>query len=67
LVELGIAHRVDTADATPERLRAALLDLVGDPEVARRSARLREDALTEGGTSRAADLIEAELKGGSGR
>ncbi|MEU6439928.1 macrolide family glycosyltransferase [Streptomyces sp. NPDC047046] len=67
LVELGIAHRVDTAEATADRLREALLALVDDPEVARRSARLREDALAEGGTSRAADLIEAELKGASDR
>ncbi|MFE0879353.1 macrolide family glycosyltransferase [Streptomyces smyrnaeus] len=58
LVELGVAHRIDTADATAETLRAALLDLVTDAEVARRSAQLRADARAEGGTSRAADLIE---------
>ncbi|WP_035275462.1 MULTISPECIES: macrolide family glycosyltransferase [Actinoalloteichus] len=61
LVELGVARRVDTADATAEVLRDTLSELVADPEVARRSARLREDALLEGGTSRAADLIEAAL------
>ncbi|MFI6587091.1 macrolide family glycosyltransferase [Embleya sp. NPDC050493] len=60
LVELGVAHRLDTADATPEALRGALLDLTSNPEVAARSARLREDAIAEGGTARAADLIEAE-------
>ncbi|WP_443051602.1 glycosyl transferase [Streptomyces sp. NBC_00234] len=58
LVELGIARRIDTPDATAETLRAALKDLVTDPEVARRSAQLRTDARAEGGTRRAADLIE---------
>ncbi len=61
LVELGVARRIDTEDATPENLRAALVDLVDDPEVRTRSAQLRADALAEAGTSRAADLIEAML------
>ncbi|MFQ6395403.1 macrolide family glycosyltransferase [Nocardia sp. KC 131] len=58
LVELGVARRIDTPEATAQNLRAALHDLVTDPEVARRSARLRADAGAEGGTMRAADLIE---------
>ncbi|MBB4795865.1 MGT family glycosyltransferase [Streptomyces nodosus] len=61
LVELGVARRIDTPDATAEALRAALLDLVTDPEVARRSARLRAEAQAEGGTARAADLVESML------
>ncbi len=61
LVELGVARRVDTEDATPQALRAALLQLTGDAEVARRLAELRAHAKAEGGTARAADLIEAEL------
>nr|WP_245665360.1 macrolide family glycosyltransferase [Nocardia sienata] len=61
LVELGVARRIDTDDATPENLRAALIDLVGDAGVADRSARLRAEARSEGGTMRAADLIEALL------
>lgn len=61
LVELGVARRLDTDDATPEALRAALDALVGDPEVARRSARLRAEARAEGGTRRAADLVEELL------
>ncbi|MEU6244039.1 macrolide family glycosyltransferase [Streptomyces sp. NPDC047024] len=61
LVELGVARRIDTAEATGERLRAALSELVTDPEVARRSARLRAEARAEGGTRRAADLIEGML------
>lgn len=57
LESLGVARRVDTADASADRLRAALLELTSDPEVARRldaiSSRLRA-----GGTAYAADLIE---------
>ncbi|MFF2571250.1 macrolide family glycosyltransferase [Streptomyces sp. NPDC058084] len=61
LVELGVARRIDTAEATARSLRAALTDLVNDPEVARRSAALRAGARAEGGTRRAADLIEGML------
>lgn len=62
LVDLGVARRVDTGDATPQALREALTALVSDPEVARRSARLRADARAEGGTARAADLLEEVLR-----
>lgn len=61
LVELGAARRIDTDDATPQNLRAVLIDLVGDAGVADRSARLRAETRNEGGTRRAADLIEALL------
>ncbi|MFJ9032803.1 macrolide family glycosyltransferase [Streptomyces sp. NPDC102274] len=61
LVELGVARRVDTAEATAEILLTALRELVADPEVTRRSALLRAEARAEGGTSRAADLIEETL------
>lgn len=61
LVELGVARRLDTADATAEALRSALLELTTDPEVAGRSARLRAEARAEGGTTRAADLLEAVI------
>ncbi|MEU2209379.1 macrolide family glycosyltransferase [Streptomyces hygroscopicus] len=61
LVELGVARRLDTADATAGALRAALLGLTADPEVARRAARLRDEVRAEGGARRAADLIEGML------
>ncbi|EFL21935.1 oleandomycin glycosyltransferase [Streptomyces himastatinicus ATCC 53653] len=61
LVELGVARRVDTADATAETLRAALNDLVTNPERSVRSKQLQADTLAEGGTPRAADLIESML------
>ncbi|MEV6560234.1 macrolide family glycosyltransferase [Nocardia sp. NPDC051756] len=54
LVELGVARRI----ATAQNLRAALIDITTDPAVAERSARLRLDTQAEGGTRRAADLIE---------
>ncbi|MFE7507840.1 macrolide family glycosyltransferase [Promicromonospora sp. NPDC057488] len=58
LVELGVARRVDTADATAEVLRATLHDLVTDPERVARSERLRAAAHAEGGTARAVGVIE---------
>ncbi|WP_322985852.1 macrolide family glycosyltransferase [Streptomyces sp. S584] len=61
LVGLGVARRIDTADATAVALRTALTELVADPEVARRSARLRAEARAEGGTARAVGLIEEML------
>lgn len=63
LVELGVARRVDTADATADALRSALLELTSDPDVALRAARLKAEVRAEGGTARAADLVEAELGG----
>ncbi|MBB5937873.1 macrolide family glycosyltransferase [Streptomyces zagrosensis] len=64
LVELGVARRIDTEDATADALRAALLELTADQEVARRLVSLRDQARAEGGARRAADLIEAELSRG---
>ncbi|MEV0336492.1 macrolide family glycosyltransferase [Nocardia sp. NPDC050717] len=61
LVELGVAVRVDTADATPDALRAALAALLDDPALARRVAGLRVAAAAEGGTARAVALIEDML------
>ncbi|MGW0576196.1 macrolide-inactivating glycosyltransferase [Streptomyces sp. NPDC002920] len=61
LAGLGVARRLDTQDATAGALREAALALVDDPEVARRLTALQADMAKEGGTQRAADLIEAEL------
>lgn len=58
---LGVARRLDTEEATAEALRTAALALVDDPEVARRLTDIRAEMAQEGGTCRAADLIEAEL------
>ncbi len=48
LVELGVARRVDTADAIAEPLRAALNDLVADPERVDRPKQLQAAARAEG-------------------
>jgi MGT family glycosyltransferase len=58
---LGVARHLPTEEATPEALRAAALDLADDPEVAHRLKEIQADMAKEGGTRRAADLIEAEL------
>lgn len=62
IVELGVGRRIDTEEATPEALRAALLDLTSDPEVAARLAKIQDEVRGEGGTARAADLIEELLE-----
>jgi MGT family glycosyltransferase len=61
LQALGVARRIDTEDATAELLRETGESLVADPEVARTLRDLARDMASEGGTVRAADLIEAEL------
>ncbi|MCK8681038.1 macrolide-inactivating glycosyltransferase [Streptomyces lichenis] len=61
LVSLGVARRLDTEQATAEALRTAVLELVADPETARRAEAIRREMSEEGGTPRAADLVEAEL------
>ncbi|WP_432057889.1 glycosyltransferase [Streptomyces sp. bgisy022] len=61
---LGVARHLPTQEATASRLRAAALELTGDPGVARRLERIRAEMAEEGGTRRAADLIEAELPAG---
>ena len=62
LVGLGVARRLDTAEASAAALRSAGDELLADREVAARLAELAHAARAEGGTSRAADLIEAELR-----
>ncbi|MFI2779472.1 macrolide-inactivating glycosyltransferase [Streptomyces sp. ALB3] len=61
LQALGVARHLPKEEADAASLRAAVLALVDDPEVAARLAEVRERMAGEGGTKRAADLIEAEL------
>jgi MGT family glycosyltransferase len=58
---LGVARHIAASDATAEALREAALALVDDPEVAVRLQRIRAEMANEGGTRRAADLVEAGL------
>ncbi|KJY43170.1 glycosyl transferase [Streptomyces sp. NRRL B-1568] len=62
LEQLGVGRQVPKEAATAEVLREAVLSLVNDPAVAARSAALKAELAAEGGTPRAADLIEAELR-----
>ncbi|MFE4213486.1 macrolide-inactivating glycosyltransferase [Streptomyces sp. NPDC056844] len=61
LQALGVARHLPKEEADAASLRAAVLALVDDPEVAARLARIQERMAGEGGSVRAADLIEAEL------
>lgn len=67
LVALGVARRLDTEQATPDALRSALLQLTEDPAVAARLAALRMQLREEGGATRAAQVLEAELLAQGGR
>ncbi|MFE1765777.1 macrolide-inactivating glycosyltransferase [Streptomyces angustmyceticus] len=58
---LGVARHVPMEEADAATLRAAVLALVDDPEVRHRLAAIQREMAAEGGTRRAADLIEAEL------
>lgn len=62
LVGLGVAHRLDTADATAAALIGAADMLLGDATVAGQLEDLARQARDEGGATRAADLVEAELR-----
>ncbi|RFC71646.1 macrolide-inactivating glycosyltransferase [Streptomyces sp. AcE210] len=59
LQALGVARHVPMEEATPATLREAVLAMAADPEVARRLEEIRADMAGEGGTARAADLVEA--------
>ncbi|MFI8930145.1 macrolide-inactivating glycosyltransferase [Streptomyces sp. NPDC053474] len=58
---LGVARHVPMEEADARTLREAVLALVDDPEVARRLSEVRSEMAGEGGTRRAADLIEEEI------
>lgn len=61
LQALGVARHIPTEEATAETLRTTALALLGDAEVARKLKDIQARMADEGGTQRAADLIEAEL------
>ncbi|WP_043266770.1 macrolide family glycosyltransferase [Streptomyces sp. CT34] len=61
LQALGVARHLPKEEAIAGALRDAVLALVGDPEVAATAERIRRETANEGGSRRAADLIEAQL------
>ncbi|MCX4237185.1 macrolide-inactivating glycosyltransferase [Streptomyces ortus] len=64
LQSLGVARHLPMEEVTADTLRAAVLAIADDPEVARKLKALQAEMAAEGGTSRAADLIEAEIPEG---
>lgn len=58
LMELGVGRRLDTAEVTAERLRAAVESVASSPEVAARLAALRAQVRAQGGVARATDAVE---------
>ncbi|MFD6295051.1 macrolide-inactivating glycosyltransferase [Streptomyces sp. NPDC060235] len=62
LQALGVARHLPAAEASAAALREAVLAVADDPGVARRLKEIREGMAGEGGTRRAADLIEAHLR-----
>ncbi|MFD7631158.1 macrolide-inactivating glycosyltransferase [Streptomyces sp. NPDC059851] len=62
LQALGVARHVPLEEADARTLREAVEALVADPEVARRAAEIKAETAREGGTQRAADLIEAMVR-----
>ena len=61
LESLGVGKYLPQEEASPETLRAALLELTGSPEVAARCVELRDEVRSEGGAAGAAELIESLL------
>ncbi|MGW6491052.1 macrolide-inactivating glycosyltransferase [Streptomyces sp. NPDC055056] len=61
LQALGVARHLPAAEASAAALREAVLAVADDPGVARRLKEIREGMAGEGGTRRAADLIEEHL------
>ncbi|MFH8466116.1 macrolide-inactivating glycosyltransferase [Streptomyces sp. NPDC017991] len=64
LQALGVARRLPMEEVTADTLREAVLAIADDPEVARKLKVIQAGMAAEGGTSRAADLIEAEIPEG---
>lgn len=58
---LGLARRLPKEEATAEALRATVLAVADDPEVAARCAAVKALMADEGGTKQAADLVGAAL------
>ncbi len=62
LVDLGVGRHIPRDEVTADGLRSAVLELADDPDVARRLAGIKAEIRAAGGTTAAADVIEAELE-----
>ncbi len=65
VVELGLGTTVPSDEISPERLRAAVESVAGDPDIAGQVARMREAMLAGGGPERAVELIDGWLGEGA--
>ncbi|MFJ2257089.1 macrolide-inactivating glycosyltransferase [Streptomyces sp. NPDC087844] len=61
LQSLGVARLLPMEEVTADTLREAVMAVADDPEVARKLKVIQAEMAAEGGTSRAANLIEAEI------
>jgi len=61
IAELGVGRCLPSQHVTAAALRAAVLEIAGDPDVARRLRQIQEELRHAGGTTAAADLIEQRL------
>jgi MGT family glycosyltransferase len=62
VADLGLGRIVSLADSTPEQLRDAVLAVAADQAMAARADELRAVIRAAGGTRRAADVIEEQLR-----
>ncbi|WP_242902949.1 macrolide family glycosyltransferase [Actinomadura terrae] len=61
VAELGLGRCLSPAEATPDRLRAAVRDLLDDAATKQRLRAMQRDVHAAGGAPRAADTIETRL------
>lgn len=61
IAQLGVGVHLPVAEATPAKLREAVLHVAGDPGIAARVAAMRREVHGAGGAVAAADALEAEV------
>ncbi|WP_190019339.1 macrolide family glycosyltransferase [Streptomyces lucensis] len=67
IADLGLGRHLPQEEATVSALREAVFSVASDPAVARRVTETRARMRRLGGASAAAELIESQLPGGTGR
>ncbi|WP_285509014.1 macrolide family glycosyltransferase [Actinokineospora sp. NBRC 105648] len=61
VAELGLGAHLPADEVTPERLRAEVLRVSADPDIAANLARMRAEVRAAGGARAAADVVESLL------
>ncbi|QDQ15904.1 macrolide family glycosyltransferase [Streptomyces spectabilis] len=61
VVELGLGHTLAPADATADRLRSVVADLLADASIRQRLTAMQNEIRKAGGAPVAADAVEARL------